>query len=192
MLNVRWLTMSLVLIAITAQPASAQARALLVFGYGGRLFPLTNLSTNGDDLSSGASYGGGIGLQLGARTALRASVTISRSNLRGTTLELDDPVFSRRYYGADLMFGAPSSGSLAPYLFFGGGRISVDPAEPGIDTMSKLAARLGTGVNYVPDNSFFVLFVEGNGCIYQFNSFGFDTFQLDVALVGGLAFAVPF
>lgn len=192
MSHFRWLVSSLLLIFFASQPASAQARALLLFGNGGRVFPLANLSATGDDLGSGSSYGGGIGLQLGAGTALRASITISRSNLRGTTLELDDPVFRRRYYGADLMFGAPTGGSLAPYLFFGGGRISVDPAEPGVDTMSKLAGRLGTGLNYVPDNSFFVLFVEASGWIYQFNSFGFDTFQLDMAVMGGLAFAVPF
>ena len=192
MFHLRWLALSLLLISIASEPISAQARALLVFGHGGRMFPLLNLSETGDDLSAGKAFGAGIGLQIGTGTALRASVSVSEGNHRGPTLNLGDPVFKRSYYGADLMFGAPSHGGLAPYFFFGGGRVTVDPVEPDTDKLIKLAGRAGTGVNYVPDNSFLVLFAEVCSWVYKFDLFGFDKLQVDTAVLGGLAFAVPF
>lgn len=192
MFCLRWLFLSLLLISIVSEPASPQARALLIYGHGGRILPLTNLSETGDDLSGGGVFGGGIGLQLGAATALRASVSVSESNLRGSTLSLSDPSFKRSYYGAELLFGSPTDAGLAPYLFFGGGRMTVDPAEPGTSTLAKLAGRAGTGVNYVPDNSFFVLFAELSGWVYQFDVLGFNRIQFEAALLGGLAFAIPF
>ena len=192
MFHLRWLALSLLLISIAPEPTAAQARALLVFGHGGRMFSLTNLSEAGDDLSAGRIFGGGVGLQIGTATALRASVNISESSHRGPTLNLGDPVLKRSYYGGDLMLGTPSDGGLAPYVFFGGGRVVVDPAEPGTDTLTKWAGRLGAGVNYVPDNSFFVLFAEVGGWVYQFDLFGFDKLQFEPAVLGGIAFAVPF
>jgi hypothetical protein len=156
------------------------------------MFPLANLSEAGDDLSPGRAYGGGLGIQIGPTTALRATVSISESKHRGPTLELSDPSTKRSYYGFDLMFGAPTDAGLAPYLFFGSGRMTVDPAEPDSETVAELAGRMGTGINYVPDNSFFVLFVEACGWLYEFEMFGFRKLQFNTSVQGGLVFALPF
>lgn len=192
MSQLRWLVLSLLLISGLPEPSSGQARALLVFGQGGRMFPLLNLSEAGDDLSSGRAWGGGIGLQLGATTALRASVNISNTRHQGPSLELDATEITRYYYGLDLMFGAPSNLGLAPYVFFGAGRIRVKPGDPHRVTFKKLAGRFGTGLNYVPDNSFFVLFVEACGWLYEFELYGFSELQFNAAALGGIAFAIPF
>lgn len=192
MLHVRWLILSLALIFLSAAPASSQSRALLVYGQAGRMFPIMNLSEAGDALSPGRAYGGGLGIQLAPTTALRATVSISESKHRGPTLELSDPGTTRAYYGLDLMFGAPSDAGLAPYLFFGSGRMTVDPAEPGSETVAELAGRMGVGMNYVPDNSFFVLFVEACGWLYEFEMFGFRKLQFNTSVQGGLVFAIPF
>ena len=192
MFHVRWLVLSLSLILVAFAPVSSQSHALFVYGHVGRMFPILNLSAAGDDLSPGRAYGGGVGLQLGPTTALRANVSISRSNHRGPTLDLSDPITKRAYYGLDLMFGAPSDAGLAPYLFFGSGRMTIDPAEPGTDTVAKLAGRMGTGINYVPDNSIFVLFVEACGWLYEFEMFGFRKLQFDTSVQGGLVFALPY
>jgi hypothetical protein len=191
-LHVRWLILSLALIFISAAPASSQSRALLVYGQAGRMFPIMNLSEAGDDLSPGRAYGGGLGIQLAPTTALRATVNISESKHRGPTLDLSDPGTTRAYYGLDLMFGAPSDAGLAPYLFFGSGRMTVDPAEPGSETVAELAGRMGVGMNYVPDNSFFVLFLEACGWVYEFEMFGFRKLQFNTSVQGGLVFAFPF
>jgi hypothetical protein len=156
------------------------------------MFPLLNVSESGHDLSPGSAYGGGIGLQLGPTAALRATVNVSESKYRGPTVDLADPSFKRSYFGLDLMFGAPSDAGLAPYFFFGGGRVTSDPAEPDIDSFNKLAGRAGTGVNWVPDNSFFVLFLEACGWLYEFELLGFKELQFNTAFMGGIAFAVPF
>jgi hypothetical protein len=156
------------------------------------MFPLTNLSEAGDDLRSGRLYTAGLGLQVGPKTALRATASFSSSQYDGVTLNLGDPDFARAHYGLDLMFGAPSDAGLAPYVFFGGGPIFVDPAESGAESLTKPAGRVGAGVNYVPDNSFVVLFVEACGWVYQFDLFDFNRLQFDTAISGGLAFAFPF
>ncbi len=189
----RWIGLSLVLILAFTEPSSGQARALLLFGQAGRMYPLANLGSDaGDDMSPGRAFGGGLGFQVGPTAAIRAMVNVSRSNLRGPTVSFDDSTFTRSYIGLDLMFGAPSDAGLAPYIFFGGGRLCADPGEPGVDTLVKPAGRLGTGMNYVPDNSFFVFFVEAAGWLYDFELLGFSSLQFDTALMGGLAFAVPF
>jgi len=156
------------------------------------MFPQANLSEAGDDMSPGRAYGGGLGLQIGPTTALRATVNISKSSHRGPSLNLNDPTFTRSYYGLDLMFGSPSDAGLAPYIFLGSGRIVVDPAEPSADSFTKLAGRFGSGINYVPDNSFFVLFVEASGWLYEFELLGFRKLQFNTAVLGGIAIAVPF
>jgi hypothetical protein len=156
------------------------------------MYPLANLSSAGDDMSPGRAFGGGVGLQFGPTTALRATVNISKSKHRGSAVDLTDPSFTRSYYGLDLMFGAPSDAGLAPYVFFGSGRVVSNPAEPDLDSFTKLAGRAGTGINYVPDNSFFVLFVEACGWLYEFELLGFRKLQFNTAFMGGLAFAIPF
>jgi len=70
--------------------------------------------------------------------------------------------------------------------------VMVDPADPDTDTVGRWAGKAGIGVNYVPDNSFFVLFLEAVGWTYKFNMFGFNKLQVDASLMGGLAFAIPF
>ena len=156
------------------------------------MFPLLNLSEAGDDMSPGRAYGGGIGLQVGPTIAIRGSVNISKTHTRGTTLALSNPDVTRSYYGLDLMFGSPSDGGLAPYIFFGSGRIILDPSDPDSESHTEFAGRVGTGINYVPDNSFFVVFVEACGWLYEFQLFGFRELQFNTSLQGGLAIAVPF
>lgn len=190
--NARWLIVSTILVCAACAPAEAQARALLLFGNVGRMFPMTNLGDSGDDMGPGATFGGGIGMQLGSTSAMRATFNFTNSRYRGQTVSLGDPGFRSIYYGLELMFGAPSDAGLAPYFFFGGGRISLDPAEPGVRTSNKAAGRLGTGINYVPDNSFFVLYAEAGGWLYKYELLGFNELQINVAIAGGIAFAVPY
>jgi len=187
-----WCLISVLLLAGTFQPVAAQSRALVMFGFGGRMLTFTDLSVDNDNLGAGGTYGGGIGLQLGGSSALRASVTVADGEYDGPTLALSTPSIQKVFYSLDLMFGSPSDMGLAPYFFVGGGRVSLNPAEEGESNGSSLAGRAGVGVNFVPDNSFYVLFIEAVGWAYQFDALGFSRLQLNTALVGGLAFALPF
>jgi hypothetical protein len=188
----RWLVLSILLVSVASEPSSAQARALLIFGQAGRVYPLVNLDPAGDDVSPSAVYGGGLGLQLSPTTAVRGMVNISKSVLGGPSVALDDASLTRSYCGFEVMLGAPSDAGLAPYIFFGGGRLSANPAQSGVDSFAKLAGHTGTGVNFVPDNSFFVFFLEASGLLYEFQLLGFEKLQFDAAVMGGIAFALPF
>ncbi len=173
-------------------PIAGQSHAIIVFGYGGRLIPAADLSDAGDALSTGTMLGGGIGLQFGGRSALRASFSMVESDYEGPSLNLGDRGMSRNYLGLDLMFGLPTEFGLAPYAFFGGGRVALEPTDPSIQGFSKLAGRIGAGLNLVPTNSFVVLFVEFGAWLYEFDRLGFESTQLDMMILGGLAFAVPY
>ncbi len=153
--------------------------------------PAVDLSNAEDKIKPGTMLGGGIGLQFGERSAIRGSFSVVEGEYEGPSHNLGDLGMNRNYLGIDLMFGIPTELGLTPYTFFGGGRISVKPADPSFQPFSKIAGRLGGGINLVPTNSFVVLFVEFGGWLYKFNRFGFDSTQLDMMLSGGMAFAVP-
>lgn len=188
----RWVLGGLLLLSIASTPLRAQSHALILFAYGGRLVPVTDLSETGDALSSGTSLGGGIGLQLGERSAVRGSFGIVESDYEGLSHNLSDPRISRTFIAVDLMFGMPTELGLAPYIYFGGGRVSVDPDDPSAERFAKPVGRLGTGVNLVPTNSFIAVFVEFGGSLYEFDRLDFEKLQLDLALTGGIALALPF
>ena len=86
----------------------------------------------------------------------------------------------------------PSTSSLVPYFIVGLARASFDPDQIGEESFGKLASRVGTGVNYIADNSIVAFFVELSGWFYRFDRLGLDRYQFDLMLSAGLAYAIPF
>lgn len=192
MFHLRWVLGGFLLASLATSPVAGQSRALVLFGQGGRLVPVIDLSSDGDAISSGTSLGAGIALQFGERSALRGSFVIVESDYEGPSQNLSDRGVTRTFMGLDLMFGLPTDIGLAPYVFFGGGRVAVNPADPSIEGFAKIAGRVGSGVNLVPTNSLFAIFLEFGGWLYEFDRMDFDRVQLDLALTGGVALAVPY
>jgi opacity protein-like surface antigen len=135
--------------------------------------------------------GGGLALQLSTNFALRGSFAMVENDWEGTGLELSDSTFKRTFVSFDLQAGAPLASGLVPYFIAGAGWVKIDPQDTGLAQSTKFAGRLGTGVNYVIDNSILALILELDTWLYHLGGLGYERIQYDLTIVAGLAIAVP-
>jgi hypothetical protein len=184
----------LVLSVLFLAPASliGQNNALILFGYGGRDLPLSNLNDTGDHFGSDWAVGGGVGLQLNTNFALRATYTTVENEWVGTALELSDSTFRRSFVAFDIQAGFPSASGFVPYFVAGAGWFDIDPKDASIESDRTFAGRFGAGINYVFDNTFMAFFLEGDTWVYSLNSLTYRRIQYDIVIVGGIAIAIPF
>jgi len=188
----RCFVVGLLLAGAATEPVEGQGRALLFLAYGGYQIPAASLSDQKDDLSPGWTAGGGLGLQLNANLALRSLVSLAESDYGGPGLTPVEPAFRRIFATLDLQVGLPTSSSWAPYVFAGAGWIRVSPADLTLQDFGNFVTRFGAGTNYVVDNTFLTVFAEVGNTLYRFNELGFNSYQYDVHISGGVAYALPF
>jgi len=186
------LVLSLLFLASAPASLVGQNNAIVLFGYGGRDLPLSNLNETGDHFRSDWVVGGGVGLQLNTNFALRATYSTVQNAWEGTELELSDSTFRRSFVAFDLQAGFPSASGFVPYFVAGAGWFDIDPNDAGLESDRTFAGRFGAGVNYVFDNTFLAFFLEGDTWVYSLNSLSYRRIQYDIMIVGGLAVAVPF
>jgi hypothetical protein len=178
-------------LVVLSSPGVAQSRALAVFGYGGRDLPLSNLSEEGDHFRADWIAGAGAALQVSTNFAVRGSFSVVKNRWEGTSLELSDSTFKRTFVGFDLQAGAPLVSGFVPYFIAGAGWVKIEPQDPDLQQFTRFAGRLGTGINYVVDNSFLALMLEVDTWLYHFGELGYNRIQYDIVIVAGLAIAVP-
>jgi hypothetical protein len=154
----------------------------------------------GSDFETGYNVTAGIGVQLNRWAALRGVYTFSRAQGEGTAFSpIAGHHFNRHYYGADLQLRAGSDGSFAPYLFVGGGAVTVSPASNAVllsptgaqfsnSSFTKPAGRAGIGFEYQFPNSGFGLYAEGSAWVYNWDRYGFDRTQVDTNWGAGLTY----
>ncbi|UCG85239.1 MAG: outer membrane beta-barrel protein [Gemmatimonadota bacterium] len=189
--RILWAALVGLALATQAQPLKAQSGALALFGYGGRDLPLSNLDEEGDHLRADWMAGGGVAVQLSTNFAVRGSFAIVENGWEGTSLEVSDSTFKRTFVSLDLQAGAPLASGFVPYFIAGAGWVKIDPQEAALEQFNKFAARFGTGVNYVIDNSFLALILELDTWIYHLGGLGYNRVQYDITIIAGLAVAVP-
>jgi opacity protein-like surface antigen len=157
------------------------------------------------DFDTGYNVGGGIGIQLTPGVALRGVYTYSRAQGEDSLgVPFLSPVagahFNRHYYGADLQFRAMNDSGFTPYIFAGGGAVTVDPDDSSVllspdgstsfttESFTKPAGRFGLGFEYQVPNTGFGLYAEGSGWVYNWDRYGFDRTQVDTNWGGGLSY----
>ncbi|MFQ6046653.1 MAG: hypothetical protein ACE5PT_09925 [Gemmatimonadales bacterium] len=183
---------ALVLVA-GAPSAHGQTNAIVLFGQGGRTVNLVDLSAGGDDFAPDFTLGGGLALQVGPSTALRASFARITTTYRGTALSFGDKGFTRDYIGGSLQYGWPGTSDLIPYILLGGGVIGTEPRQTGQATVRPAAGHLGMGVNYLGGlGGLGVVFAEATAWAYRFKGYGLRRVQVDVLIHMGVAVAIPF
>jgi opacity protein-like surface antigen len=176
----------------------------MLFVMGGGNNSLRDLDeASSSNFNTGYNVGGGVGVQLSRGVALRASYTFSRATAQSTSSAFFSPVagndFDRHYYGADLQFRAANDSGFSPYLFVGGGAVTVSPANNALilsptgaqfanDSFTKPAARAGIGLEYQFPNSGFGIYAEGSGWAYKWDRYGFDRTQVDTNWGGGISY----
>ena len=183
---------------LAARPAAAQeqgqdGQALVLSVQGGGFSPLAHLDQPGNvDFKTGYNVGGGLAYQFNRHVALRGNFTFARAegrDISGGLTSIGGTKFNRFLYDADVQLRAPLSGGATPYLFVGGGGVTIKPdVTPSQASFTKGAGKVGVGINYQIPRSNLGLYVEGTGWLYKWDRYGFDMTQFDTTWSGGLSY----
>ncbi len=183
---------------VAASPAAAQeqgqdGQALVLSVQGGGFSPLAHLDEPGNvDFKTGFNVGGGLAYQFDKHVALRGNFTFARAegrDLSGGLTSIGGTKFNRFLYDADVQLRYPLSGGATPYLFVGGGAVTIKPdVTPDQPSFTKGAGKVGVGLNYQIPRSNLGLYVEGTGWLYKWDRYGFDKTQFDTTWSGGISY----
>jgi len=183
---------------LAASPAAAQeqgqyGQALVLSVQGGGFSPLAHLDEPGNvDFKTGYNVGGGLAYQFNRHVAIRGNFTFARAegrDISGGLTSIGGTKFNRFLYDADVQLRAPLSGGATPYLFVGGGAVTIKPdVTPSQASFTKGAGKVGVGLNYQIPRSNLGVYVEGTGWLYKWDRYGFDKTQFDTTWSGGISY----
>src|SRR5262245_56280324 len=114
--------------AVRAQEEGSDRPAIVVYGAVGGFNSLAHLdSAETTDFKTGFNVGAGLGYQFNKYVALRGNFAFARAEARSalSAVPIAGTKFNRFLYDGDLQVRYPLSGGVAPYLFAGGGAITV-------------------------------------------------------------------
>lgn len=198
MSSTRTILGALVVALAAAAPAAAQDRAVVFFARGGGYNGLSDLNDAGtsDFKKVGFNVGGGVGVQVHPNVSLRGDFTFARNELRNNEIATGTKL-NRFFYDAAVQLQYPTASGLEPYLFAGGGGVTLDPVGGSGGNKTKAAGTFGLGFNYLIPNTQFGLFAEGKSWVYKIDGMngalaGIDKTQFDVAWNGGVSYKLPF
>jgi outer membrane protein with beta-barrel domain len=188
-----------------ATPAAAQNRdftpdrTVFFSARGGGFNGLSSLNDAGptaDFKKVGFHVGGGVGVQLHRYVSVRGDFTFARNELRNDQVATGSKL-DRYFYDAALQLQYPTASGLEPYLFAGGGGVTLNEVNSSSSSKTKPAGTFGLGFNYRIPNSPFGLFAEGKSWLYKLDGMGgaltgIDKTQFDVAWTGGASYKLPF
>jgi opacity protein-like surface antigen len=184
-----------------AVSATAQEHSLTFVARGGGFNALTNLNDASapSDFKTGYNIGGAAVVQVNRYVGVRGDFTFARAKFRDAGSETNDH-FNKLFYTGAIQLGYPTTSGFTPYLFAGGGGVTIkekeSPSGVNVDK-TKGAGVGGIGFSYRIPQTNWSLVTEGVGYLYKVNGLsgtlaGFDKTQLDVAWTGGLSYALPF
>lgn len=187
----------LALSAAAISPAAGQDRAVTVSARGGGFNSLTDLDEAGSRSfgSTGYSVGGGLGVELHRFVAVRGDFTYARNELQqdgaGTGTDLN-----RFFYDAALQLQYPTLSGLMPYVFAGGGAVTLHEVGTSGQNKTKVTGTFGLGLNYTVPRSDIGFFVEGRSWLYKPSDAsgalaGVDKTQYEVTWTGGVSYRLP-
>ncbi len=177
-----------------AAPLAAQqtGRPLIIGVYGGGYDHLLNLNSAGTaQFTPGASVGVTAGVQLNRFVALHGDFTFHWCDAQGNT-SLAGRNFDFFFYGAHVELGYPLSGGVTPYLFVGGGALTVRQvdATATINPFTKPAAMFGLGFFYALPRTRLELFAEAKDLVYRWDRGGLDPGQWEFTTTEGRPYEV--
>ncbi len=190
----RFLFFSGVLAVLAVGPLSAQDEgesALILFGSVGFLNSPQEFDVFRDvSYDGGIQVGGGIGLQLYENVTIRGDFAWVKNAGREGAPVNEDVDFQRMYSGASLEVSLPLDSGLAPYVFGGGGFVSLDrQASDYAYDVTESAGLLGGGLRYTPPGSSVQFFAQGAAWMYS--NHAVTELQTDLVLSAGIGWALP-
>jgi opacity protein-like surface antigen len=189
---------ALVIAGGVGQPLAAQDHSLQLFARGGGYNGFTSLDDAGtaDFKKTGYNLGGGVGVEVSRYVTLRGDFTYGRNELRRISTPTGDHV-DRYFYDAAVQLQYPASGGVEPYVFAGGGGVTVHQAGTTVPDKTKGAGTFGLGVNYRIPGSKFGVFAEAKSWVYKLDGMSgplsvADKTKFELAWSGGLSYRLPF
>ena len=180
-----------------SQTAAAQDHAVRLFARGGGYNALTNLNDAGtsDFKKTGYNLGGGVGIQANKYLTFRGDFNFGRNELRTNSVATGVRT-NRFFYDAAVQLQYPTASGFEPYLFAGGGAVTIHQVGTSGQNKTRAAGTFGLGLNYQLPRSPFSIFAEGKSWLYKFDQMtgplaGFDKTQLEVAWSGGISYRFP-
>jgi hypothetical protein len=167
----------------------------VISGRGGGFSGLTDLSDSPNaDLETGFNVGGAVAVQVHKYLAIRGDFTFGRSELR-TNGVVAGTHLNEFFYGGAIQVQYPTSSGLTPYVFGGGGAVTIHEENTTGQNKTKGAGSFGLGLSYRIPRTRLELFAEGSGLVYQHKNFsgsttGFDKTQVDAAYSGGISYRI--
>jgi opacity protein-like surface antigen len=151
-----------------AGSAVAQDRAVRIFAHSGGFNALTDLNDAGtaDFNKVGYSVGGGIGVQVHRFVTLRGNFSYAQNELQANGAETGDKL-NRFFYDAAVQLQYPTASGLEPYLFAGGGAVTVHEVGTSGEDKTKGTGTFGLGLNYTVPQTSLGVFLEGKGWLYE-------------------------
>lgn len=189
------LVLAPMLMVLLAADAAAQSRSLSLSARGGGFSGLTDLNDAPvADLKTGFTIGGTLALSVNRYVAVRGDFTFGRSELRQNGVETGTHL-NKFFYGGALQAQYPTSSGFTPYVFGGGGAVTIHEENTTGQNKTKGAGMFGAGLSYRIPRTRFELFAEGAGLVYEHRGFagstaGFSKTQVDAAYSGGVAYRI--
>jgi opacity protein-like surface antigen len=198
MFSTRSILAGLATTLVLASPLAAQDRTVRVFAAGGGYNALTNLNDAGsaDFKKVGYTVGGGVGVQVQRYVTLRGDFRFARNQFRANQQETGQDV-NRFFYDAALQLQYPTARGLEPYIFAGGGAVTIHQVGTSGEDKTEGAGTFGLGLNYTVPSAGVGIFLEGKSWLYKPTNLtgalaGVDKLQYEVAWAGGVSYRFPF
>ena len=158
-----------------AAPLVAQTRttttthALLFGAYGGGYKPIMDLAGQTAYFAPGTGYGATVGYELNPHWAVHGDFTYTRSEAEGNAT-FAGMMFDRYFYGAHAEL-AYQFGSISPYLFFGGGAVTIHEAgsDATLTSFTRPAGMFGVGTFWTLGRTNLGLFAEMKNLVYNWD-----------------------
>ena len=201
------LTVGVVLLSAAAWPARSLAQegngadrpGFSLRIQGGGYSPLAHLDDSKlVDFKTGFNAGAGAAYQINRYVAVRANFTWARTEGRDLTPSSISGIqgfkFNRLLYDGDIQLRYPSRIGVAPYVFAGGGGVTVRRPTSFVAasltdrSFTKGAGKFGVGLSYQFPSSNVGFYVEGATWVYSWDRLGFDKTQYDTAWSGGIKY----
>lgn len=194
-MRISYVLLTGITLTVLAAPTAAQSRGLIVSGRGGGFSGLTDLSDSpAADLKTGFNVGGTVAVQLHKYLAVRGDFTFARSELRANAVETGIHL-NKFFYGGAIQAQYPTTSGLTPYVFGGGGAVTIHEENTTGQNKTKGAGSFGVGLSYRIPRTRFEVFAEGTGLVYQHKPFsgstaGFSKTQVDATYSGGISYRI--
>jgi hypothetical protein len=155
---------------------------------------LRNLNSNGTaDFKTGLNVGAAVGLELNKDVAVHGDFTYTVNEARGISSFAGTNV-ERFFYGGHVDLSYPSEQGFMPFLFGGGGAVTIHQSATTatLPTFTKPAGMFGAGLRYQVGRTPVELLFEGKSLVYKWDRGGFSRTQWDVSYSMGVAYRLGF